>query len=558
MSRSTIVCILLIPTAFFAAGWIPLPLDFPKIDGSALLEHIKALSSDLFEGRAPGTEGENRTVAYIETQFKNLGLKPGNVDGSYLQKVPMVGITPDPAMTLIFRKGDKLIQLKYLEDFVAWTRRIVTDSALQESPLLFVGYGAQAPEFNWDDYKGVDVRGKTLVMLINDPPVPDPGNPKKLDPKVFGGDAMTYYGRWTYKYDIGGEKGAAGVLIVHETDRAGYPWSVVKGFGGERFNLVSADNNMRRSNVEAWIGLEQAKRLFAMAGQNFDALKKQAATRAFRPVPLDVVATVALHNKMRTIVSHNVVAKVEGKDPKLKDEYVIYTAHWDHLGVGLSVNGDRIYHGAVDNASGVAGLIEIAKAFKRLPVAPERSILFLSVTGEEQGLLGSEYYAKNPIYPLAKTLAEINMDGLNVHGRTKDIAIVGLGNSELDDYARQAAAGQSRVLAPDPEPEKGFYYRSDHFSFALQGVPALDPKGGIDYIGKPAGYGKNIQEDYTAHDYHKPSDVIKPDWDMSGAVEDLQLLWMVGCEVANSDHYPQWKPGTEFKARREAQLKALQ
>ena len=554
MTRSAIACVIFAFITFFAVGLAAVPTDFPKIDIISLLRHIKVLSSDEFEGRAPGTEGENRTVAYIETQFKDLGLKAGNVDGTYAQRVPMIGITPDPAMTLNLREKDNPVRLTYLKDFVAWTRRTVTDTALNDSPLLFVGYGIQAPEFSWDDYKGVDARGKTLVMLINDPPVPDPDNPARLDPKVFGGEAMTYYGRWTYKYDIGGEKGAAGVLIVHETATAGYPWSVVEGFGGERFELVSADNNRGRSNVEGWIGLEQAKRLFAMAGQDFDVLKKEAATRAFRPVPLNVTASIALHNTMRTIASHNVLAKLEGS--KLPDEYVIYTAHWDHLGVGQPVNGDRIYHGAVDNASGVAGLIEIARAYKNLPAPPERSILFLSVTGEEQGLLGSEYYAKNPIYPLAKTLAVINMDGLNVHGRTKDITIIGLGNSDLDDYARQAAERQHRVLAPDPEPEKGFYYRSDHFSFAQQGVPALNPDAGIDYVGRPADYGRQILDDYTTNNYHKPSDVIKPDWDLSGAVEDLQLLWMVGCEIANSNHYPQWKPGTEFRARRESQLKA--
>ena len=530
-------------------------VEFPKIDPKVLLQHIRTLSSDRFAGRAPGTEGENLTVAYVEQQFKSMGLKPGNTDATYVQKVPMVGLTPDAGMALHLRRGGTVTRLKYLTDFVAWTRRLVPETDLKDSPLLFVGYGVQAPEFNWDDYKGVDVRGKTLVMLINDPPVPDPANPARLDPKVFGGDAMTYYGRWTYKYDIGAEKRAAGVIIVHETGPAGYPWSVVEGFGGERFGLVSPDKNMGKCQVEAWITVEQARRLFATAGQNFDALKKQAVSRSFRPVPLDVTASISFHNGIRTIASRNVLAKIEGSDPQRKNEYVVYTAHWDHLGVGQPVNGDKIYHGAVDNASGVAGLIEIARGFKQLPEPPKRSILFIAVTGEEQGLLGSEYYAQHPIYPFAKTLAEINMDGLNVYGRTKDITIVGLGHSDLDDYARRVAQRQGRVLAPDPEPEKGFYYRSDHFSFAQQGVPALDPDSGIEYIGKPAGYGKKIRDDYTEHDYHKPSDVIKPDWDLDGAVEDLQLFWMIGFDVANSGEFPQWKPGTEFKAKRDAQLK---
>jgi len=365
---------------------------------------------------------------------------------------------------------------------------------------------------------------------------------------------MTYYGRWTYKYDIGAEKGAAGILLVHETGPAGYPWSVVQGFGGERFDLITPDKNMGKAAVEGWVTLEQARRLFAMAGQDFDTLKKRAVSRDFRPVPLGVSASITIQNRTRTISSRNVVAKLEGSDPKLKDECVVYMAHWDHLGIGQPAHGDRIYHGAIDNASGIGGLIEIARAFKNLPVAPKRSILFLAVTGEEQGLLGSEFYATHPVHPLAKTLAAINMDGLNVHGRTRDIIIVGLGMSDLDDYVRRVAAEQGRVIGADAEPEKGFYYRSDHFSFAKQGVPALDPDGGIDYVGKPAGYGRKIKDDYTARDYHEPSDVIRPDWEMSGAVEDLQLLWKVGFGVANAERFPQWKPGTEFKAKRDAQL----
>jgi hypothetical protein len=370
MARLVIVCITLMQIAFLTIGAIPAHVDFPEIDAGALLQHIKVLSSDSFEGRAPGTEGETQTVAYIEARFKDLGLKPGNTDGTYVQKVPMVGIRPDSSMALTFRGKNKGAQLNYLEDFVAWTRRTVPVIVLKESPLLFVGYGIQAPEFNWDDYKGVDVRGKTLVMLVNDPPVPDPRDPAKLDSKIFGGDAMTYYGRWSYKYDIGGQKGAAGVLIVHETAAAGYPWSVVKGFGGERFGLQSEGGAAGKALVEGWIGLEQARQLFALAGQDFDALKKQAATRAFRPVPFDVDASLTIRNTMRTIASRNVLAKLEGSNPKLANEYVIYTAHWDHLGVGQPVNGDRIYHGALDNASGVAGLLEIARAFKKLPTPP--------------------------------------------------------------------------------------------------------------------------------------------------------------------------------------------
>jgi Zn-dependent M28 family amino/carboxypeptidase len=521
--------------------------EAPKFDEKLILDHIRVLSSDKFEGRLPGTPGETRSVAYIQQQFKAIGLLPGNTDRTYVQKVPMIGSTPSPSMQLTLRKEEKTLQLKYSEDFVAWTRQIVPESVVADTPLVFVGYGVQAPEFSWDDYKGVDVRGKILVMLVNDPPVPDPADSAKLDPTAFGGKAMTYYGRWTYKYDIGGEKGAAGVLLIHETAGAGYPWSVVQGFGGERFTLTVPDKDLGKPKMEAWITLEKARELFTLAGQDFDALKKQAATREFRPVPLDVTASVRFRNKIRTINSRNVLAKIQGR-AILKDEYIIYTAHWDHLGIGKPVNGSRIYHGAVDNASGVAALIELARAFKK-GTPPERSILFLSVTGEEQGLIGSEYYAKYPVYPLAKTLAVINMDGLNMYGRTKDLTVVGLGYSELDDYAQRAAAGQNRVLVPDPEPEKGGYFRSDHFSFVKEGVPALNADGGSEYIGKAAGYGEKLRDEYITNDYHKPSDVIKPDWDLSGALDDIQLLWTIGWDVANSDHFPQWKPGVEFKRK---------
>jgi Zn-dependent M28 family amino/carboxypeptidase len=528
---------------------------FPVIDGGAILQHTKVLASDEFEGRAPGTKGEESSVNYIVEQFKKLGLKPGNTDGSYIQKVPLVGITADPKVTLKFQKSDKEQALKFKDDFVAWTKRVINTAELNNSELIFVGYGVQAPEFQWDDYKGADLKGKTLVMLIGDPPVPDPADPGKLDPKIFGGKAMTYYGRWTYKYEMGAKMGAAGVLIVHETEPAGYPFSVVQSKVTEQFDLVAPDKNMSRVAVEGWITLDQAKKLFALAGKDFDTLKKQALSRTFKPSPLEVKASMTLHNKVRTIDSRNVAGKLEGSDPKLRDEYVIYTSHWDHFGIGPEVKGDKIYHGAVDNATGIGGMIEMARAYTRLAKTPKRSILFLAVTAEEQGLLGSGYYAIRPIYPLAKTIAVINMDGLNVHGKTKDITITGLGYSDLDDYARQVATEQGREIKPDPEPEKGFYYRSDHFPFAKQGVPALASGGGIDYVGKPADYGKKIHDEYTANDYHKPSDKVRPDWDLSGAVQDLQYYWMVGYRVAQADKYPEWKPGTEFKALREAQLK---
>jgi Zn-dependent M28 family amino/carboxypeptidase len=560
MRRTLVPCALLLAFLPAACGGAPTPTKAPAptpaIDGQQVLQHIKVLSSDEFGGRAPGTKGEDLSVAYIEQQFKDLGLQPGNADGTYIQKVPMVGITPDPKATLTFRRGGHVERLTFKDDFTAATRHVKPTVSLDNSDLVFVGYGVVAPEYHWDDYKGLNVKGKTLVVLVNDPPVPDPNDPSKLDPKMFGGPAMTYYGRWTYKFEMGAKLGAAGVLIVHETGPAGYPWAILQSAAGEEFSLESPDENMHRSSIEGWITRDTAVKLFKMAGKDFERLKAAAAKPDFEPVPLGVKASITLHNTIRRIESRNVVAKLEGSDPALKDQYVVYTAHWDHLGVGPAVNGDTIYNGAVDNASGVGGLIEIARAYTRLKTPPKRSILFLSVTAEEQGLLGSEYYAEHPIYPLAKTLADINMDALNVWGPTRDLTIIGLGNSDLDDYARKEAEAQGRVLRPDPEPEKGFYYRSDHFNFAKVGVPALDPDSGIDYVGKPEGYGTKVHDAYTANDYHRPSDEVKPDWDMRGAAEDLDLLFHVGLDVANAATYPQWKPGSEFKAIREASLKA--
>jgi len=520
------------------------------------MQHIKQLASDEFEGRAPASRGEELTINYIADEFKKLGLKPGNTDGTYFQKVPLVGITADPSAQLIFSFKGKKMELQFADDFVAWTKRVTETSGI-DAELVFVGYGVTAPEFNWDDFKNEDVKGKVLVLFINDPPVPDPNDPSKLDEKVFRGKAMTYYGRWTYKFEVAAERGAAGALIIHETEAAGYPWEVVRNsWGVEQFSLVASDKNMSRCAIEGWITNEKARALFQMAGKDMDALKKAAVSRDFRPVPLGVKASLTLKNTIRTIDSNNVIARLEGSDPKVKDQYVIYMAHWDHFGIGPEVKGDKIYNGAVDNATGVAGLIELGKAYTKLQPPPRRSILFLSVTGEEQGLLGSAYYATNPIYPLEQTLAVINMDGLNVRGRTKDITLIGFGNSTLDDHVKAVAAEQGRTVKPDPEPEKGFFYRSDHFSFAKQGVPALDPGSGIDYIGRPEGWGLEMRRKFTAERYHKPQDEIDPTWDLSGAVEDLQLLFKVGYRIATDEKWPEWNPGTEFKAKREQMLKA--
>ncbi|MES2125485.1 MAG: M28 family metallopeptidase [Gemmatimonadota bacterium] len=527
----------------------PVPASLLAVaDTATILKHIRVLAADSLMGRLPGSEGEEKTVAYLEGQFKALGLQPGNTDGTFIQEVPLVGITVKGAPSLILAKGGRRLTLKWRDDFVAWTKHVAPTAELNKSGLVFVGYGTEAPEFGWDDFKGVDVTGKTLVMLVNDPPL--------ADTALFGGRRMTYYGRWTYKYAQGMRHKAAGVLLVHQTDRAGYPFSVLQGSTSEQFDLVTPDKNMDRSAVEGWITSEQAEALFKLAGEDFDSLQARAATKEFTPVPLGVTASIRLENTLRTIASRNVVARLEGSDPLLKDQYVIYTAHWDHFGIGTPVNGDSIYNGAADNASGTAGLLTVAKAFAELKTPPKRSILFLAVTAEEQGLLGSRYYTVQPIYPLAKTVAEINMDVLNTWGRAKDLVVIGLGASELDDYAAAAAAAQGRVLKGDAEPEKGFYYRSDHFNFAKQGVPAFDPESGTEYIGQPADYGMKKRDEYTSHDYHQPQDEIKPDWDLSGAVQDLQLYLMMGYRIANAATMPQWRAGNEFKATRDKMLQA--
>ena len=528
-------------------GAEPVPTEATAaLDTATLMQHIRVLADDSLLGRAPGTAGEDKTVAYLEAQFRALGLKPGNPDGSYIQNVPLVGITPQGSPPLVFSKGGRRQTLKWRDDYVAWTKHVAAEAKLENSELVFVGYGIEAPEAQWDDYKGLDVTGKTLVMLVGDPPL--------ADTTLFGGRAMTYYGRWTYKYEQGMKHKAAGVLIVHETGPAGYPFVVVQGKTGEQFDLVTPDKNLSRSAIEGWITLDQARALFRLAGQDFDSLKARALTREFQPQPLGVTASVTIQNALRTVASRNVVAKLEGGDAKLKDEHVIYTAHWDHFGIGTPVNGDSIYNGALDNASGTAGLLLLAKGFAAMPHPPKRSILFLAVTAEEQGLLGSQYYSVAPLYPLTKTLANLNIDGLNTDGHTKDLGVVGMGASELDDYAAAAASEQGRVLIREPEPEKGFYYRSDHFNFAKQGVPAFYTDVGDDFIGKPPEFAKQKREYYTANDYHKPSDEIKPDWDLSGAIDDLQLFLTVGYRVAQAKRFPEWRAGNEFKAIRERAL----
>ena len=535
-----------------AFDWSQAQSAAANITADDILAHTRALSSDEFEGRAPGTHGEELTVAYITDQFRKLGLEPGNPDGTYVQNVPLIGYTNVPNATVT--AGGKNIPLAYPKEYIAASRHFVPQVDVDNSDMVFVGYGVVAPEFGWDDYKGVDVRGKTILMLVNDPPVRDAADSSKLDANVFKGNAMTYYGRWTYKYEIASQKGADAAIIIHETGPAGYPFEVLSGSAAsERFDIKSPTRDTTRVKVEGWVTEPKARELLKAAGQDFDALKRAAVSKDFQPVPLNVKVSFHLKNTMREIESKNVIGKLEGASKK--DEYIIYTAHWDHLGRDTTLQGDQIFNGAVDNASGIAAIIEIADAFSKLPQRPDRSILFLAVTAEEKGLLGAKYYAENPLYPLNKTLANINIDGLTTWGRTRDIDVVGYGNSTLEDVLAEAAKSQNRTTTPDTEPEKGFFYRSDQFEFAKQGVPALYTHRSANTVDKPESVGLQLRQAYTANDYHKPSDEIKPDWDLTGGVQDVQLMFMVGYAVSQRDTWPEWKEGTEFKAKREASLR---
>jgi len=545
----SIACALLLCTDVFAA---PDSLD---ISAASILARTKILASDEFEGRGLGSPGEEKTVNYLTAEFKKLGLAPGNPDGTYIQKTPLVGITSRP--TLSFAVGGQTLAMESINDFIGMTSRVVPHVEGKNSEVVFVGYGVVAPEYGWDDFKGVDVRGKTVLMLINDPPVVDPKT-GELDPKIFGGLAMTYYGRWTYKYEIAAAKGAAACLIIHETGPAAYPFGVVvSSWSRENFEVRAADGNAGHVALQGWLTLEATKRLFAAAGKDFDTLKKSAVSRDFHPVSLGAKANFAVDTTLRNVDSRNVVALLPGSDPKLRNEYLIYTAHWDAFGRDNRLKGDQIFNGAADNAAGTAVLVEIAQAFKALPAdrQPRRSVLFLSVTAEERGLLGSRTYAENPLYPLARTIANINMDGANQFGRTSDISVIGYGASTLDDIAREVAKAQGRELKRERHPERGGYYRSDHFEFAKVGVPAFYAEAGWNYIGQPADYGEKIVNDYIAHDYHQVTDEVKPDWTFEGAAQDTEFLARIGLRVANDDRWPEWSPSNEFKARRDAMLK---
>ncbi len=546
----------LIGTPLPAAAADPLQAAAKALDGTDYLRHVQTLSSDDFEGRAPGTHGEAQTVTYLAQQFAQLGLKSGNPDGSYTQKVPMTGYTADPQAT--YSAHGKTVPMRCPEDFMAFAPRKESPVRIDNSQLVFVGYGIKAPEYGWDDYKGRNLKGKTLVMLINDPPLPDPNDPKKLDDKMFGGRAMTYYGRWTYKYEMAVKLGAAAAIIVHETVPATYPWSVLaNGAKTENLDISSDQPSDRYPKVAAWMTREQADKLFAASGQNFESLKRAALSREFKPVDLAATVSFKIGNRWRDVISHNVIATLPGSDPKLRHEYVVYTAHWDHFGWDPSLPGGKtqqIYHGARDNASGVAALLALAKAFKSLPTAPKRSVVFIATTGEESGLLGAGYYARHPLYPLRSTVASINIDEVPTRGRTRDLELVSAGKSSVDEIVRAQAHALGIDIVDNQRPEQGSFYRGDHLEFARVGVPVAYLDAGKDVIGKPAGYGKQKEDQYNDHDYHQVSDTIKPDWEVSGVTQDLQLLLHVGYALAESKDIPQWYPNAEFKAARDADL----
>lgn len=520
-----------------------------KLDSSApstiSMERFKSdvltLSSDAFGGRLPSTQGERLTVDFLIKSFKDAGLVGGN-DGSFVQEVPLVAMAATEISPLTFSGDQASFELATGPDAVVWTNRVTESINVADSPLVFVGYGVVAPEYSWNDYAGVDVTGKTVVMLVNDPGF------ASGDDTLFTGRSMTYYGRWAYKFEEAARQGATGVILIHETEAAGYPWSVVEGgWTGENFGLESADGNASRTAFESWITEAAAERLFDSAGLEYAEIKASAAKAGFtaRAIPLKV--STAFNNTIQRSKSSNVVALLPGD---VADETVAFSAHWDHLGTVDSGTEDGIYNGAVDNATGTAALLELARVLAKEP--HRRSYLFLAVTAEEQGLLGSAWFANHPTTSLAKMAGLINIDAMSIIGPTRDVAVIGFGSSDLEVILDKAAKEQGRVLAPESTPEKGFFYRSDHFSFAKQGVPALYAKSGVDHLEKGREYGLAATAEYVAERYHKPSDEVYEGWDYRGIEQDLALYLAVARSVANDEGWPEWMPGNEFRAKREA------
>ena len=515
------------------------------ISPAEIKSHIAVLADDSLTGRKPFTAGETKAINYIASQFKTSGLTPGN-GSSYFQDVPMVEITSTPSETMSVTGAKGNIDLHFPTDFVASTRQEVDNVQLKNSPLVFAGYGIVAPEYKWNDYAGLDVKGKTVIVLVNDPGF-------KSGQHLFKGDTMTYYGRWTYKYEEAARQGAAGVIIVHQTEPASYGWSVVSNsFTGAKLYLQQKDKHLSRCKVEGWITEEAAKKILAAAGVTGD-IRAIARDKKFKAIPLNLSVSLTIHTKLKYAMSHNVIAVLKGSSTP--NEYVLYTAHWDHLGVGKpDAKGDSIYNGAVDNASGVAAVLSVAKAFAHLKEKPKRSVVFLAVTAEEQGLLGSEYYASHPILPLNKTVADLNMDALGDYGKTNDFAVTGKGQNDLEDYVYDFAGQQDKKVVGDKNPGAGSYYRSDHFNFAKVGVPALDINTGAESTQHGLTWGKQQQKEYNDKHYHQPSDNYSQAMNADGMAQVASLLFNVGNKLANESTFPGWKAGSEFKAIREKSM----
>ena len=521
-----------------------------QIEEAGFMQHVNTLASDEFEGRAPSTPGGEKTVSYLENEFNKLGLAPAfSEQGNKIYRQPVelmeLTVTNNPPLTLSHPDNTQDV-LPYKESSVVFTSRTGDASQIVDSELVFVGYGVVAPEYNWNDYAGLDMAGKTAVILVNDPGY------RKPDGELFKGKAMTYYGRWTYKYEEAARQGAAGAIVVHEDGAAGYPWEVVSGsWSGAQYQLFTEDGNAGNLAVESWITKAAAENLFAKSGLDYNEMVKQATEAGFKAVSLKSKATSQLEMTSRKSKSYNVGAVIEGRERP--DELFIYTAHWDHMGVKDVAEGeDAIFNGAQDNATGTSALIELAQAFKALPQAPERSVMFLAVTAEESGLLGSKQYSENPPHPMSKTVAGINVDGMSTIGATDDIVVVGYGNSEMDDYLRTVSTEQGREVVPEPTPEKGYFYRSDHFNLAKKGVPMLYAEAGLKVRGKPKGYGEAESERYLKERYHKAADEVHPEWDNGGIMQDLYAHFKIGVTISDSSEWPKWSDGNEFKAIREA------
>lgn len=521
------------------------PFQFQVAD---LAPNLITLSSDEFMGRMPFTEGEQLTTSFLESKFKEMGLEPGNGD-SYFQEVPMVSIITYPEKSMEFKTAQGSIVGEGLKDFVIWTQRTDSIVRLENAEVVFAGFGIVAPEYGWDDYKNLDVKGKIVVVLINDPGF------GSEDATFFKGNTMTYYGRWTYKYEEAVRQGALGCLIVHNTIPAGYGFNNIQNsWKASKLYLDDRGQDKYKLGFEGWITLPFAKQLFEKMGKNGSELLQNARTADFQGFSTGMTLSTSLAVQPTYNVTKNVVAKVTGK--VAPEEVIIYTAHWDHIGIGKpDETGDSIYNGALDNASGTAALLALAKAFKT-DEQPDRTVVFLSVTAEEQGLWGSAYYAKQPIYPKEKTVANINMDGVNPYGKMKDVSVIGVGQSEMEDLLDEELKKLGRYAAPEPNPVVGYYFRSDHFNFAKIGIPALYIGTGIDHVEKGKEYGKQLQEEYVAQYYHKPADAYDPKrWNLDGAVDDVQVLYNVGRSLANSSRWPGWKEGSEFKAVRDSYMK---